>query len=187
MTNTIDEYNSLRAEIIVLYQRRASVQNIGAALFAGLQSVAFLGKAPELSVAATFVMIAFYRDDIRWSSSMEKIGAYISEILSPRLDGIYWETMLEKVAPPDSQFQRWSLNNLVSRWPMTILVGIVLNMMLLGLLWGQLHVARVTLNVFGILVVFLLFYWVTQQLGQHNTKRVEWKKRFSDAFKEHNG
>lgn len=121
----LDEYKALRAEAMVTYNRRAAVQNVGTALFAGLQAAAFMRGVPELSIGATMLILAFYHDDIRWVEAGAKIGAYIRNIIEPKIPGLQWETISQNIA--DSQRQTPTLYSrlarLSSRYPMTVIIG----------------------------------------------------------------
>lgn len=121
----IAEYKALRDEILVTYTRRTSIQNIGTALFAGLQVAAFTQSIPELCIGGTLLILAFWHDDIRWVESMARWGAYIRLVIEPQVPGLQWETMLHKVNPglkPSSIRSR--VASMSSRYPMIVLMGV---------------------------------------------------------------
>jgi hypothetical protein len=181
------EYKALRDEQMVLYGRRAAIQNLGTALFAGLQVVAFIEGIPEISIAATMIILAFWHDDIRWVEAMVKIGVYIRDIIEPQVPGLQWHTILEKVADPQRQTPPLasSLARLSSRYPMTATVGCGLSVASL-LYSGTGNTLQVSVNLaliaLSVLLTIRLFVMETDRGGVHT----RWKDRFAMAKTEPN-
>jgi hypothetical protein len=127
------EYQALRDEIVATYARRATLQTLGTSLFAGLQTVAFLKDLPLISIAATFLILSFYHDDITLIDAMVKMGEYIRKFIEPHTDGLRWETIMsEDPIRKTPKATKRSLM-LLSRYPMTVMVGILLSIWLFAI------------------------------------------------------
>lgn len=157
-TNLIEEFKSLRTEEMAYMVRRTSVQNIGTLLFSALVGASFLNKSPELSLAAAFLMLAFWHDDIRWLDSIAKMGAYIREVIEPRMPGLGWQASLMQVDETHkaSPTLTKNLKLLLSRYPATVIIAIVSSAFLLPSVnsWVRVLVCLV----FAVIAAVLLCY-----------------------------
>jgi hypothetical protein len=172
----LEEYRALRAELIGLMSRRATIQNIGTALFAGLQLAALHGGYPEISLVGTLLILSFWRDDQRWIEAVAKIGSYIREILEPCLPGLKWQTHLMKVdevhRDKPSPAQRVGL--LLSRYPMTALLGLLIGV---GTILIHRHPIRTPICLFLLLVCVALFVYLHFFIDSSAIHR-KWGDRF---------
>ena len=181
----IDEYQALRAEIIATYSRRATIQSVGTTLFAGLQSAALLGHSPELSFLGTFLILAFWRDDTRWTSAISRTGAYIRNVIEPRVSGLQWERILmvteqSHIADP-SPLSR--LRFLLSRYPMTALAGLLLGLVVI--MTGNLNsLPRLTLNIILLCVASLVFILNFIHATNYASIHRKWNLVFRDHAEE---
>ena len=180
------EYKALRDEAMVFYTRRATVQNLATILFVGFQTAAFLQRIPELSIAATLIMVAFWSDEIRWIEMGAKIGAYIRVVLEPRVAGLHWETIIQKAHDPTRQTPTFisRLLLLFSRYPMTVLVGIGLGLVSLFFCADTVSVPRLFLGAFVIILSLLWgirLFWVGTNHGRMHRR---WEEIFAEVIRE---
>jgi len=177
-----DEFKALRDEILTTFTRRATMQAVGTTLFVALLSAAVIGKFPELSIFGTFLMIAFWNDDVRWNGDILKIASYIRNVIEPRVYGLQWETVLmlvdENHKKNPSTFSR--LRMVISRYPMTIVMGVVLDLMLL-LISPTFSPMRVKLNILSLLIAILLSIRIFNRAVDFATVNAKWDSIFCNT------
>lgn len=177
-----DEFKALRDEILTTFIRRSTMQTVGTTLFVALLSAAIIGEFPESSIFGTFLMIAFWNDDVRWNGDILKIASYIRNVIEPRVHGLQWETILmlvdETHMKSPSRFSR--LRMLVSRYPMTIIIGIVSDLMLV-LIFHTFSPIRVKLNILFLLLAMLLSVRIFNRAVDFGKVNAKWDSIFCSA------
>ena len=177
-----DEFKALRDEILTTFTRRSTMQTVGTTLFVALQSAATIGKFPELSIFGTFLIIAFWNDDVRWNGDILKIASYIRNVIEPRVYGLQWETVLmlvdENHMKSPSRFSR--LRMIISRYPMTIMIGIVFHIMLV-LKFSTFSPMRIKLNILFLLLAMLLSVRIFNRAVDFGTVNAKWDSIFRNA------
>jgi len=86
----LEEYRGLWTEINMSYGRRAVMQGIAVAIVAGLLGASWQFEAPELAGAATFIMVAFLHDDVKWRFHIVVMSHYIGKTIEPEVNGLGW-------------------------------------------------------------------------------------------------
>ncbi|GAH33187.1 unnamed protein product [marine sediment metagenome] len=81
----IEEYKTLREEILGQRDRRSSRLSIVWAGMSVLLTVAALTKIPELGVIAVLLVCTGWMDENRWFRNIIRIGTYISTMLEPKI------------------------------------------------------------------------------------------------------
>ena len=177
MSSFLDEYNALRSELVALYSRRGTIQSVGTGLLAGLLAASVTSRTPELAVLGVYLIIAFWCDDIRGNTGIDRIGSYIRVVLEPRVYGLQWETVLSKFSRPhrhDPSFLE-RLGFLFGRYPMTAVVGLAAGVWTLTADWN-LEQPRVVANGTALGIAFVIFIgafiWATRCKYIHG----EWEK-----------
>lgn len=87
----IQEFQALRAEILSHFDRRSSRLNIVWAGISGLIAAAAFTKIPEISVVALLTTCTGWRDELKLSDNITRIGAYIRNVIEPNVAGLQWE------------------------------------------------------------------------------------------------
>jgi len=180
-TAIMEEYKALREEILAIYVRRTTLLSVATTLFAGLQTAAMLAMAPELSVLGTLILVAFWSDDVRVLSANAKIGAYIRWVIEPRVAGLQWESILMKLDDPHKGTPGlWArLGLLLSRYPMTVSIGVVLSIFSVCIAPGM-SFARtlfVGLGIAAAIVLAVVTFLRSTDWGQFHRG---WDKKFMD-------
>ena len=133
MAGRIEEYKALRSEILALYARRTSIQNIGTVVFSGIIVIAMRDSSFILAVAANLIFLAFWNDDRRWLESICKTGAYIGQKIEPQVPGLNWEATLRCIPDCNRDNKATSiLRRLLSRYQATSFVGMLVAAILLS-------------------------------------------------------
>lgn len=178
-----EEFKALRDEIVATFARRATIQSVGTTLFAGLQSAAIItGNGPELSIIGTFLMIAFWNDDVKWLYDILRIGAYIRNVIEPRIYGLQWETVQMLVDQNHKEDLKGTsrLRMVVSRYPMTILMGLVLGGMLI-MTCPKLSLMRAVLDILVLFLAIILSVRTFNRSVKLGTVNAEWDSIFRNA------
>jgi hypothetical protein len=90
----IEEYKTLRAEILAHFDRRSSRLAVVWASISALLAAATVASVPELCCIALLLTNSGWLDELRWYDSMIRIATYIRVIIEPQVEGLQWETLL---------------------------------------------------------------------------------------------
>jgi hypothetical protein len=90
----IEEYKTLRAEILAHFDRRSSRLAVVWASISALLAAATVANVPELCCIALLLTNSGWVDELRWYDSMIRIASYIRIIIEPQIEGLQWETLL---------------------------------------------------------------------------------------------
>ncbi|MEX2213964.1 MAG: hypothetical protein WD768_07540 [Phycisphaeraceae bacterium] len=85
------EYQALRDEIRLMYERRTQHQSIGWAALAILVGAGGSAGLPELAVMGALFTQVVLLDDMHNYKNMMRVATYIRMFIEPRLPGLSWE------------------------------------------------------------------------------------------------
>jgi len=94
---SIEEYKTLRAEILAQMDRRSTRLTVVWASISALLAAGLVAQIPELGCVALLLVCTGWMDENRWFSNVIRIGTYISVILEPRIPGLRWETIQNQI------------------------------------------------------------------------------------------
>ncbi len=93
----IQEYNSLRSEILAQFDPRSSRLAIVWAGVSALIVAGAIARIPEFACIALLIVSSGWIDEQRWFNNMIRIGSYIRIVLEPQVEGLQWESMMHSV------------------------------------------------------------------------------------------
>ena len=129
---SIEEYKTLRSEILAQMNRRSARLTVVWASISALLAAGIVAKIPELGCVALLLVCTGWMDENRWFSNVIRIGTYISVILEPQIPGLRWETIQNQI--DQSKAKKQPIKRLMSLWfstyGMFVIVSITISIIL---------------------------------------------------------
>ena len=129
---SLEEYKTLRSEILAQMNRRSARLTVVWASISALLAAGIVAKIPELGCVALLLVCTGWMDENRWFSNVIRIGTYISVILEPQIPGLRWETIQNQI--DQSKAKKQPIKRLMSLWfstyGMFVIVSITISIIL---------------------------------------------------------
>jgi len=129
---SIEEYKTLRSEILAQMNRRSARLTVVWAGISALLAAGIVAQIPELGCVALLLVCTGWMDENRWFRNVIRIGTYISFVLEPRIPGLRWETIQNKIDQINANKQplKRFTSILFSTYGMFVIVSITISMIL---------------------------------------------------------
>ena len=154
---SIEEYKTLRSEILAQMNRRSVRLTVVWASISALLAAGLVAQIPELGGVALLLVCTGWMDENRWFTNVIRIGTYISIILEPRIPGLRWETIQNQIDQSKAKKQpiKRLLSLLFSTYGMFVIVSIAISIILYIEFAPSLLARKI---VFFVLLIFGLIY-----------------------------
>ncbi|WP_420640807.1 hypothetical protein [Candidatus Leptofilum sp.] len=176
------EYQALRQEINILWDRRSSRMSLVWATISALVAASALVELPELCILALILVNAGWSDELRWFDSMHRIGAYIHQILEPQIDGLQWENVQEAINRRSPRKYHW-LSNLKSTYGLFALSSLSASVFLYSIFYPDELFRHIIF--WGFAMIGVVFTASNIRKGiKRQIRRMRWEEEFSAVAKE---
>lgn len=87
----LEEYKTMRAEVIALTARQGQQQAVTSGFSLALLTASWVSGQPELAILSVLFVVVAWRDALRLSTALYRLGEYISVAIEPYVPGLGWE------------------------------------------------------------------------------------------------